>query len=191
MPTTFRLFFLLMLGLFGLQPVSYGYDAPVSFVSEAQNIVAASPEGQAATAESAASVPVNFNREGTASDRQAETRTFSNFVAAETAAATTSEGASQGMQLFRVFGDDAKGLGNYYTTVDPSTVANFRDAAGLFPGNTGRFVLEGTLNDTEGVIVRTAAPGPGGAGGGLPEVYVPNPQTQINIRNVSGINPPY
>ena len=84
MPTALRLLLLLMFGMFGLQPVSYGYDAPVSFVSEAQNIVAASPESQAATAKSAASEPVNFSREGATSDTQANIRAFSNFVAAET-----------------------------------------------------------------------------------------------------------
>lgn len=57
--------------------------------------------------------------------------------------------------------------------------------------NSGSFVLEGTLNNTEGVIFRSAAPGPGGVGGGLPEVFVPNPATQININRVSGVNPPF
>lgn len=69
------------------------------------------------------------------------------------------------MQLFRVFGGEAQGLGRYYTTVNPGSLSNFREAAGLFPGNTGQFVLEGTLNNTGGVVLRTAAPGPGGVGG--------------------------
>jgi hypothetical protein len=100
-------------------------------------------------------------------------------------------GVQQGTQLYRVFGNEARGLGNYYTTVNPGTVADFRTTAGLFPGNSGSFVLEGTLNNTEGVIFRSAAPGPGGVGGGLPEVFVPNPATQININRVSGVNPPF
>lgn len=90
-----------------------------------------------------------------------------------------------------MFGDEAQGLGRYYTTANPGSLSNFREAAGLFPGNTGRFVLEGTLNNTEGVIFRAAAPGPGGVGGGLPEVFVPNPAKQINIIGVSGSNPPF
>lgn len=99
--------------------------------------------------------------------------------------------AGEGTQLYRVFGNEARGLGNYYTTVNPGTVADFRTTAGLFPGNSGSFVLEGTLKNTEGVIFRGAAPGPGGVGGGLPEVFVPNPATQININRVSGVNPPF
>ncbi len=83
MPTMLRLFLLLMLGLFGLQPVSYGYDVPVAFVSGAQQIVATSPESQAATAESAASVPLNFSRTRAAWDDSESIGLISNFVAAE------------------------------------------------------------------------------------------------------------
>lgn len=93
--------------------------------------------------------------------------------------------------LFRVFGDEAQGLGKYHTTVDPAVVEDYRTVAGLYPGNSGSFVLEGTLNDTEGVTFTQAAPGPGGVGGGLPEVYVPNPETQITIQRVSGVNPSF
>jgi len=116
------------------------------------------------------------------------TATFSGLKLIEATLMAEEEG---GVQLFRVFGDEAEGLGNYYTTTDPSTVANYREVAGLFPGNGGRFVLEGTLNNTEGVVFRSAAPGPGGIGGGLPEVFVPRPTLQINITNVSGVNPHY
>jgi hypothetical protein len=99
--------------------------------------------------------------------------------------------AGEGTQVFRVFGNEAKGLGHYYTTVNPATVANYRQTAGLFPGNSGQFVLEGTLRNTEGVIFTEAAPGPGGIGGGLPEVFVPNPKTQISILRISGANPDF
>jgi hypothetical protein len=98
---------------------------------------------------------------------------------------------SEGTTLFRVFGDEAQGLGQSWTTVNPGTVANYRDVAGLFPGNSGQFVIEGTLEDTTGVLFRPALPGPGGIGGGLPEVVVPNPGSQICIVCVSGANPPF
>jgi RHS repeat-associated protein len=98
-------------------------------------------------------------------------------------------GAQQGMRLYRVFGDEAKGLGQYYTTVNPADVADFREAAGLFPGNSGRFVLEGVLQDTEGVQVGVAEAGPRGVGGGLPQVFVPNPTSQISVLRISGVNP--
>ena len=95
------------------------------------------------------------------------------------------------VQLYRVFGGDSLGLGQYYTTVNPGSALNYRSAAGLYPQNSGQFVLEGTLGNTEGVIFRTAAPGPSGLGGGLPEVFVPTPLTQMNVFRVSGANPPF
>jgi hypothetical protein len=93
--------------------------------------------------------------------------------------------------VYRVFGGEAKGVGQYWTTVNPGSVTNYRSTAGLFPGNTGQFVIQGTITDTSGVTFQLAAPGPGGVGGGLPEVFVPNPGSQISITNVSGVNPPF
>jgi len=113
------------------------------------------------------------------------------FAARAVLTMTARAAAGEGTQVFRVFGSEAKGLGQYYTTVNPGTVANYRQAAGLFSGNSGQFVLQGTLRDTEGVIFTKAAPGPGGIGGGLPEVFVPNPETQISILRVSGANPEF
>ena len=113
---------------------------------------------------------------------------------AGTAGAETG-GVEAGTQLFRVFGGEATPFGNpaggFFTTMDPSTaVPDFRTAAGLFPGNTGQFVLSGTLTDTTGVTSGTAAAGPGGVGGTIPEVIVPNAASKINVTSVSGANPP-
>lgn len=93
--------------------------------------------------------------------------------------------------LYRVFGNGSRGMGQYWTTVDPSTVPNYRATAGLYPANSGAFVAEGTLVDTRGVTFGSAARGPGGLGGGLREVFVPNPEAQIIITRVSGVNPPF
>lgn len=95
------------------------------------------------------------------------------------------------MTLYRVFGGEARGLGQSWSPVNPGTISDFRRAVGLYPGNTGRFLIEGTLNDPTGVLFRPALAGPGGMGGGLPEVIVPNPGIQICIVCVSGINPPF
>lgn len=108
-------------------------------------------------------------------------------VAARELTATVPEGTT----LFRVFGGEAQGLGRSWTTVDPGKIANYREAAGLYPANTGQFLIEGRLINTERVFLRDALPGPGNIGGGLPEVVVPNPARQICIVCVSGVNPPF
>jgi len=110
------------------------------------------------------------------------------------AAADATEGVEAGTQLFMAFGGDATPFGNpaggFFTTVDPATVADFRTAAGLPDTNTGQFVLSGTLTDTTGVTTGTAAPGPGGVGGTIPEVIVPDAASKIEVTSVSGANPP-
>jgi len=96
-----------------------------------------------------------------------------------------------GTTVYRVFGDGAEAFGKYWTTVNPNTVNDFRTAAGLFPQNTGRFVIEGTITDTTGITVDGAAAGPSGVGGGLTQVIIPNPEEQLIINQVSGVNPPF
>jgi hypothetical protein len=69
-------------------------------------------------------------------------------------------------------------------------VANFRNIAGLPNQNSGRFVSEGILQNAEGVTTRGALPLHGNAGE-LPELIVPNPQSQISLWNVQGLNPEF
>lgn len=110
---------------------------------------------------------------------------------ARAAAASIAGDVKVGMAVYRVFGGDAAGLGRYWTTVNPGQIGNFRKAAGLFPGNTGRFVIQGQLTNTSGVLLQRAAPGPNGVGGGLSEVFIPNPGGQVCLVCVSGVNPPF
>jgi RHS repeat-associated protein len=105
-------------------------------------------------------------------------------------AGTAAASVEEGTKVFRVFGGEARGLGQSWTTVDPGTVTNFREAAGLYPTNTGQFVVQGKLMSTEGVLLKRADPGPGGIGGGISEVVVPNAAGQVCILCVSGVNPP-
>ena len=102
---------------------------------------------------------------------------------------------SSGAKVFRVFGGEATPFGNpaggSFTTVSPGMVSDFRTAAGLYPGNTGQFVLEGTVTDTMGVTVRGSLPGPGGVGGGLPEAVIPDASNKIKVIRVSGANPEF
>jgi hypothetical protein len=93
-------------------------------------------------------------------------------------------------KVFRCWGDGAKAWGRSWTTTDPRTILNYRNAAGLPEQNTGRFLSEGILKDTQGVTERSALPLHGNFGG-LPEVVVPNPESQISLQRVLGINPEF
>ena len=90
-----------------------------------------------------------------------------------------SDAISSGTTVYRVFGGESQDVGQSWTTVDPFSVEDYRGAAGLFPGNSGEYVVEGTLTDTTGVTLRLALPGPGGVGGGLPEVLIQNAADQV------------
>jgi hypothetical protein len=87
------------------------------------------------------------------------------------AAQTGAKHALVGTKVYRVWGTNPNNpdltkqsgpWGQSWTTVDPSTVPNYREAAGLPSGgesgarNAGRFVSVGIINDASGVQVRSA-----------------------------------
>ncbi|WP_159807147.1 polymorphic toxin-type HINT domain-containing protein [Cellulomonas citrea] len=116
--------------------------------------------------------------------------------AAEAAAGTR---PAAGQAIYRVYGGDSVAGGASWSPVNPGTVPNFRSAAGLPSGgasgatNTGRFVIEGTLNDPAAVVLQRSALPLDGMKGGLPEYIVPNwmENGSITIRRVSGANPEF
>jgi hypothetical protein len=75
-------------------------------------------------------------------------------------------------------------------TVDPRTISNFRNVAGLPVQNTGRFLSEGVLWNADGVLIRPALPLKGNVGG-IPEFVIPNPAAQVRLKNVQGLNPEF
>lgn len=95
-----------------------------------------------------------------------------------------------GETLYRVWGDGSPASGGSWTNIDPLSVTNYRNIAGLPEENTSRFVSEGILLDTTNVIFRPALQiGPNI--GGLNEFVVPNIEDQIQITRVSGVNPQF
>jgi hypothetical protein len=126
------------------------------------------------------------------------------FEAAGSFFSRTALGADRavvGTRIFRVWGRDygapdllesqSGPFGRSWTSVDPTTVTNYRGVAGLPDElNLGRFVTEGILTDTTGVKVTTASE-IGKNAGGLPEIVIPNPQVQIKITKVGGANPSF
>lgn len=106
---------------------------------------------------------------------------------------------ASGQTVYRVYGDDSLPTGASWSPVNPGSVSNYRDAAGLPSGgqsgalNSGRFVIEGTLNDPSQVVrVRNAVPLDGNVGG-VPEYIIPNAlgSGAVTVNRVSGVNPEF
>lgn len=102
--------------------------------------------------------------------------------------------ADDTVDVFRVYGGDAKPDGFSWTTTNPNSVDNFRDAAGLPSGgasganNTGRFVVEGQAKKADIIKQRAALPLDGNKGG-LPELIID--PANVNVKRVSGVNPEF
>jgi hypothetical protein len=114
------------------------------------------------------------------------------------------QAAKAGVRVYRVWGGDPDDpdipssgpWGHSWTPVDPSSVPDYRQEAGLPSGgqsgavNSGRFVSVGTVTDPSGVRVRTALALDQQAGG-MTEFVIPNPEAQVSLEGVYGVNPPY
>jgi len=92
------------------------------------------------------------------------------------------------IDVFRVYGGEAKPDGFSWTPINPNSVGNYRDAAGLPNVNTGRFVIEGSVNGSSIIKSRSALPLDGNRGGLLE--YIIDPKN-VNINKVSGANPEF
>jgi RHS repeat-associated protein len=82
-------------------------------------------------------------------------------------ASTENSAVQEEMTVYRVFGGESRAQGFSWTPVNPNTVSNFRNAAGLPNGNTASFLLEGTVNPQSIINSRPALPLDGNAGGFL------------------------
>ncbi|MGQ7249267.1 RHS repeat-associated core domain-containing protein, partial [Halomonas sp. V046] len=105
----------------------------------------------------------------------------------------------KGQTVYRVYGGDAAAGGASWSPQSPSSVENYRDAAGLPSGgasgakNSGRFVIEGTLQDPTGVVKTRSALPLDGTTGGIPEYIIPNAldNGSVKVNRVSGVNPEF
>jgi hypothetical protein len=106
-----------------------------------------------------------------------------------------------GQRVYRVYGQDpatpalvplqSGPYGSSWTRVDPRSITKYRDVAGLPDDrNLGRFLIEGVLRDPTDVVATRAAP-IGANRGGLDELIIPNPRSQVDILNVYGLNPEF
>jgi RHS repeat-associated protein len=96
------------------------------------------------------------------------------------------------IDVYRVFGGDARAQGFSWTTKDPRKVDNFRDAAGLPSGgasgatNTADFLIKGKANASDIIKSRSALPLDGNKGG-LPELII-DPKN-VNLTDFSVLKP--
>lgn len=102
------------------------------------------------------------------------------------------KGGDETIDVFRAFGGDARAQGFSFTTVDPMTVKNFRDAAGLPSGgasgatNTADFLIKGQVKKSDVIKFKSADPLDGNKGG-LPELII-DPKN-VNITDFSVLKP--
>lgn len=99
-----------------------------------------------------------------------------------------SQGNQQGDTVYRVWGGDSKLYGHSWTRTNPLSTDNYRNAAGLPPGNTGRYMTRGRLINMGNVFSRDALP-IGKNLGGLDELLVPNVKEQIIIETTKRLRP--
>jgi len=106
----------------------------------------------------------------------------------ESTQAVENTGVDAGTTVYRVFGGDSPAFGHSWTDVDPSLISNYRYYAGLPDCNSGQFVIQGYLTDMTDVEFRSALSLDGNVGG-LSELLIPDPSSQIEITNVNIANP--
>lgn len=94
-----------------------------------------------------------------------------------TMSASVEKVAAEKISVYRVYGGDAKADGLSWTPTDPTTVKNFRNAAGLPSGgasgstNTAEFMVEGIVKPKNIIKSHPATPLDGNVGG-LPEFKI-------------------
>lgn len=93
---------------------------------------------------------------------------------------STMSAVQTGTHVYRAWGGEARPFGNYWTTVNPSQVSNYRNTAGLPNCNAGTGLLRGTIVSSTSKHTTPAAPCDGNAGG-LPQVIIENANEQIRL----------
>jgi RHS repeat-associated protein len=94
--------------------------------------------------------------------------------------------------VYRVFGGDARAQGYSWTTQNPNTIGNFRNAAGLPSGgasgsnNAATFMIQGTVKSNRIISSRFALPLDGNSGGLIELIIKPS---NVMIREFSVLKP--
>ena len=107
---------------------------------------------------------------------------------AEAGAQAAEEEAPQ--YVYRVHGGDSGPWGRSWTSDNPADMVNPRDSLGLPKANTGEFLTKALVQDTTGVIARSALPLEGTTGG-APELLFPRASAQLQEIWTIPLDPPY
>jgi hypothetical protein len=98
---------------------------------------------------------------------------------------------TEGQIVYRVWGGDAREMGQSWTPVDPNFAGDaYRDKAGLPTVNDGSNLSIALVVDPKGIILRPAI-SLGSTQGGWPEFRIPNPQSQLRIINHKTVSPSF
>jgi RHS repeat-associated protein len=109
-------------------------------------------------------------------------------VATATTSLTTTK-VPKVLTVYRLFGGKSTLFGKSWTNVDPRSMTNPRDSLGLPDVNTANYLAVGSLVNFSGVTVKPADPYDGNRGGG-PELVVPRPELQVQIRSILHFHEP-
>jgi len=88
--------------------------------------------------------------------------------------------------VYRVFGGKSEALGGSWTPIDPRTLANYRNVAGLPSTNTAEFIIEGTVKRSDIILTRGALRIGENQGGLLEHVIDPK---NVTIKSINPFNP--
>ena len=102
-------------------------------------------------------------------------------------------GSNPDMPIYRVWGGPATLYGRSWTPVDPRTLGtSYRNLAGLPATNEGTKLSQAVIVVHTGITYRPALAIPSaGTAGGLPEIVIPDPQSQLRILSTEDVNPPF
>ncbi len=97
-----------------------------------------------------------------------------------------------GQHVFRVTSLFQNVFRRHWSRVDPRTVSNYRDLAGLPEQNNGSVLAEGEITNVKGITVTPGGAAPlHGNQGGIDELLVPCPEVQIRLLRVYNVDKPF
>ena len=96
--------------------------------------------------------------------------------------------STTGITVYRVWGGYSGAAGRSWTPINPMTIVDYANQAGLPPQNFGQYMSVGTIYSMEDISIVSASP-IGQNLGGLLEYVINNPQVQVIIQETQYVIP--